>query len=126
MPNNGLMTDDDVKTWFVTTSEVRKEEYIDERVPLVKKASALLEFWRELSMVLERARVGYSLAVRWKDEALISKCVAEAKPQVARIEIIEEELKLVLPQLKNVDFLSQNELRSLPVWMLELLEVRIT
>lgn len=119
------MSNEDIRAWLTRTSEVKKEEYIDERVPLVRKASALLDFWKEFSMVLERSRTGYLLAQKWKDEALMKKCLEEAKPQVERITVIEEELKLLLPQLKNVDFLSQDELRLLPIWMLELLEAKV-
>ena len=118
-----LTNDDIVSKWLLGDNDVKTIEYVDSRVPLVKRVKSLLQFWNELSGEVTRVREGYSLAIQWEDENLKKKFLGDGTVLMKKLNPIEKDLKDLLPQLKNVTFLRNDELTLLPKWMWDCLEI---
>lgn len=102
-----------------------EDEYIDSRISAVKRTTALLRFWKEISAQLDSVREGYSLAKAWKDDELKKRYLAEGGPLIKKQQIVKDRLEVILPVLKGVAFLPPGELELLPTWALKLLGVDI-
>mgnify|MGYP001567242765 CR=1 FL=1 len=116
------ISDGDVISRF---GDIVKDEYIDPRINMVKRARSLLSFWRVIDNSLMDAREGFHLAEKWGDEELRKQHLTNGRTMIKRIKVVEDELKIILPQVKNIRFLPDNEIASLPKWMLVLLDVSI-
>ena len=116
------ISDGDVISRF---GDIVKDEYIDQRINMVKRARSLLSFWRVIDNSLMDAREGFHLAEKWGDEELRKQHLTNGRTMIKRIKVVEDELKIILPQVKNIRFLPDNEIASLPKWMLVLLDVSI-
>lgn len=117
------LSDKELEKWFADGAN--DEEYINSKIGLVKRIKILLMFWHQLSTEVARAKEGYSLAKKWKDEDLKKKYMEEGRPVVKKMIVLEDELKTVLPEMKNISFLPQEELIVLPKWMLKLMGIKI-
>jgi len=116
----------------VSTEEIEKyfgiiqeNQYLDERIEFVNQTNALLNFWHENNNGFHKAKEGYLLAKAWKDEDLAKKYINDGKPFLQRRLTIEEKLKIILPKVKGIRFLRDADLVMLPIWMLELMEIKI-
>lgn len=121
--NNGQLTNQEIEQWFGT---IENEDYVNNKITLAKRAKSLFIFWNEFSMTANRIKEGYRLAKKWGDDGLSQKYIEEGKPIVQKLISIEDDLKEILPQLKNITFLQENELFLMPKWMLDLLDIKIT
>ena len=61
----------------------------------------------------------------WEDEDLKTQYMEQGRPLIKKEKILNEVIKEILTELKDVAFLSQQELIQLPKWMLKTLNVRI-
>jgi len=102
-----------------------KNEFIDERLETVTRARSLIMYWHQLHQQISQIREGYSLAKLWEDDELKSQHMEQGRPLVKKEKILNEVIRDVLGELKNVPFLTQQELIQLPKWMLKLLNVRL-
>ena len=119
---NNKLNQIDVEAFF---GRVEKESVRDAQFNLTNRARVLLLFWQELNFMLQKAKEGYRLAVKWNDEELKKKYIEEARPSVTKIFDIESDLKQVLAELKGVNFLTEKELDILPEWVRQILSVKI-
>ena len=115
------LSKEEIEEWF---GESTDDIYYDHRVPLVRRAMALIEFWHELNKQIDTMKEGYHLAKKWKDEELKEQYIKKGGPLIKRQMILEEDMKVVLPLLKNTQFLSTQQAVLLPKWMLELLDIK--
>ena len=102
-----------------------KTEFVDERLETVTRARSLIMYWHQLHQQISQVREGYSLAKLWEDDELKSQHMEQGRPLVKKEKILNEVIRDVLGELKNVPFLTQQELIQLPKWMLKLLNVRL-
>lgn len=120
--NDILVSDDEVLQRF---GDITKEEYIDPRLLDVKRTRSLLGFWHQIDSSLTDSREGFHLAEKWGDEGLRKQHLDNGRILIKRIKTIEGELRSLLPTIKNVRFLPDNEIGLLPKWMLSLLEIKV-
>ena len=116
------ISDEEVKSRF---GEIEKEEYLDPRFGDVRRTRALLLFWNSTNNDLVSAREGFHLAEKWKDDNLAKQNLDSGRILLKRINVIEEELRLLLPTIKSIRFLTDSELLFLPLWMSKLLEIKV-
>ena len=102
-----------------------KTEFVDERMEVVTSARSLIMYWHQLHQQVAQIKEGYSLAKMWEDEDLKTQYMEQGRPLIKKEKILNEDIKEILTELKDVAFLSQQELIQLPKWMLKTLNVRI-
>ena len=125
--NNGEETsDEDLESLLLSSDEDEfKNEFVDERLEVVTRARSLIVYWHQLHQQLSQVREGYSLAKLWEDDELKGQYMEQGRPLIKKEKILNEVIRDVLGELKNVPFLSQQELLQLPKWMLKTLNVRL-
>ena len=82
-------------------------------------------YWQQLHQQISQIKEGYKLAKLWEDDELKNQYMEQGRPLVEKEKILNKVIKDVLSELKDVPFLSQNELIQLPKWMLKTLNVNI-
>ena len=102
-----------------------KNEFVDDRLETVTRARSLIMYWHQLHQQLSQIREGYSLAKLWEDDELKNQHMEQGRPLVKKEKILNKVVKDVLSELKDVPFLTQQELLQLPKWMLKILNVRL-
>ena len=102
-----------------------KTEFVDERMEVVTRARSLIMYWHQLHQQVSQIREGYNLAKLWEDEELKTQYMEQGRPLITKEIILNGGIKEILEELKDVAFLSQQELVQLPKWMLKTLNVRI-
>ena len=102
-----------------------KTEFVDERMEVVTRARSLIMYWHQLHQQVSQIREGYNLAKLWEDEELKTQYMEQGRPLITKEKILNGVIKEILEELKDVAFLSQQELVQLPKWMLKTLNVRI-
>ena len=119
-------SDEDLESLLLSSDEDEfKNEFVDERLELVTRARSLIMYWHQLHQQLSQVREGYSLAKLWEDDDLKGQHMEQGRPLIKKEKILNEVIRDVLGELKNVPFLTQQELLQLPKWMLKTLNVRL-
>ena len=121
------MSDEDLDSLLLSSDEEDefKNEFIDERLEIVTRARSLIMYWHQLRQQLSQVREGYSLSKLWEDDELKSQYLEQGRPLVKKEKILNKVVKDVLGELKDVPFLTPQELLQLPKWMLRTLNVRL-
>ena len=121
------ISDKDLESVLLSSDEEDefKNEFVDERLETVTRARSLIMYWHQLHQQLSQVREGYSLAKLWEDDELKGQHMEQGRPLIKKEKILNEVIRDVLGELKNVPFLSQPELLQLPKWMLKTLNVRL-
>ena len=102
-----------------------KTEFLDNRLETVTRARSLIMYWHQLHQQISQVREGYSLAKLWEDEELKGQYMEQGRPLIKKEKILNKVVKDVLSELKDVPFLTQQELLQLPKWMLKTLNVQL-
>ena len=125
--DNGVMSNEELDSLLSDSGEEDefKTEFIDERMQVVTRARSLIMYWQQLHQQISQIREGYSLAKLWEDEELKTQHMEQGKPLLKKEKILNEVVRDVLTELKDVPFLTQSEMVQLPKWMLKTLNVRI-
>ena len=125
--DNGAMSNEELDSLLSDSGEEDefKTEFIDERMQVVTRARSLIMYWQQLHQQISQIREGYSLAKLWEDEELKTQYMEQGKPLLKKEKILNEVVRDVLTELKDVPFLTQTEMVQLPKWMLKVLNVRI-
>jgi len=125
--DNGVMSDEELDSLLSDSGEEDefKTEFIDKRMQVVTRARSLIMYWQQLHQQISQIREGYSLAKLWEDEELKTQHMEQGKPLLKKEKILNEVVRDVLTELKDVPFLTQSEMVQLPKWMLKTLNVRI-
>ena len=125
--DNGAMSNEELDSLLSDSGEEDefKTEFIDERMQVVTRARSLIMYWQQLHQQISQIREGYSLAKLWEDEELKTQHMEQGKPLLKKEKILNEVVRDVLTELKDVPFLTQSEMVQLPKWMLKTLNVRI-
>jgi len=125
--DNGVMSDEELDSLLSDSGEEDefKTEFIDARMQVVTRARSLIMYWQQLHQQISQIREGYSLAKLWEDEELKTQHMEQGKPLLKKEKILNEVVRDVLTELKDVPFLTQSEMVQLPKWMLKTLNVRI-
>lgn len=125
--DNGEVTDDELDALLSDTDsdDEFKTEFVDERMTTVTRARSLIMYWHQLHQEISQVREGYALAKMWDDDELKTRHMEQGRPLIKKEKILNEVVRDVLTELKNVPFLSQSELVQLPKWMLKTLNVRL-
>jgi hypothetical protein len=119
-------SDEDLESLLLSSDEDEfKNEFVDERLEVVTRARSLIMYWHQLHQQLSQVREGYSLAKLWEDDELKGQHMEQGRPLIKKEKILNEVIRDVLGELKNVPFLTQQELIQLPKWMLKTLNVRL-
>jgi len=119
-------SDEDLESLLLSSDEDEfKNEFVDERLEVVTRARSLIMYWHQLHQQLSQVREGYSLAKLWEDDDLKGQHMEQGRPLIKKEKILNEVIRDVLGELKNVPFLTQQELLQLPKWMLKTLNVRL-
>ena len=120
-------SNEDLESLLLSSSDENefKNEFVDERLEVVTRARSLIVYWHQLHQQLSQVREGYSLAKLWEDDELKGQYMEQGRPLIKKEKILNEVIRDVLGELKNVPFLSQQELLQLPKWMLKTLNVRL-
>tara|TARA_R110000824_G_scaffold118075_1_gene270218 strand:+ start:516 stop:1025 length:510 start_codon:yes stop_codon:yes gene_type:complete len=120
-------SNEDLESLLLSSSDENefKNEFVDERLEVVTRARSLIMYWHQLHQQLSQVREGYSLAKLWEDDELKGQYMEQGRPLIKKEKILNEVIRDVLGELKNVPFLSQPELLQLPKWMLKTLNVRL-
>ena len=121
------ISDKDLESVLLSSDEEDefKNEFVDERLETVTRARSLIMYWHQLHQQLSQVREGYSLAKLWEDDELKNQHMEQGRPLIKKEKILNSVIKDVLSELKNVPFLTQQELLQLPKWMLKTLNVRL-
>ena len=124
---NGDMSDDELDSFLSAAEEEDefKTEFVDDRMETTIRARSLIMYWHQLHQQVAQIKEGYSLAKMWEDEDLKTQYMEQGRPLIKKEKILNEVIKEILTELKDVAFLSQQELIQLPKWMLKTLNVRI-
>ena len=124
---NGSATDADLDALLSSEAEEDefKTEFVDKRLQVVTRARSLIMYWQQLHQQISQIKEGYKLAKLWEDDELKNQYMEQGRPLVEKEKILNKVIKDVLSELKDVPFLSQNELIQLPKWMLKTLNVNI-
>jgi len=125
--DNGAMSNEELDSLLSDSGEEDefKTEFIDERMQVVTRARSLIMYWQQLHQQISQIREGYSLAKLWEDEELKTQHMEQGKPLLKKEKILNEVVRDVLTELKDIPFLTQSEMVQLPKWMLKVLNVRI-
>ena len=125
--DNGAMSNEELDSLLSDSGEEDefKTEFIDERMQVVTRARSLIMYWQQLHQQISQIREGYSLAKLWEDEELKTQHMEQGKPLLKKEKILNEVVRDVLTELRDVPFLTQSEMVQLPKWMLKVLNVRI-
>ena len=125
--DNGAMSNEELDSLLSDSGEEDefKTEFIDKRMQVVTRARSLIMYWQQLHQQISQIREGYSLAKLWEDEELKTQHMEQGKPLLKKEKILNEVVRDVLTELKDVPFLTQSEMVQLPKWMLKTLNVRI-
>ena len=125
--DNGAMSNEELDSLLSDSGEEDefKTEFIDERMQVVTRARSLIMYWQQLHQQISQIREGYSLAKLWEDEELKTQHMEQGKPLLKKEKILNEVVRDVLTELRDVPFLTQSEMVQLPKWMLKTLNVRI-
>ena len=125
--DNGAMSNEELDSLLSDSGEEEefKTEFIDERMQVVTRARSLIMYWQQLHQQISQIREGYSLAKLWEDEELKTQHMEQGKPLLKKEKILNEVVRDVLTELKDIPFLTQAEMVQLPKWMLKILNVRI-
>ena len=125
--DNGVMSDEELDSLLSDSGEEDefKTEFIDERMQVVTRARSLIMYWQQLHQQISQIREGYSLAKLWEDEELKTQHMEQGKPLLKKEKILNEVVRDVLTELRDIPFLTQTEMVQLPKWMLKVLNVRI-
>jgi len=119
-------SDENLESLLLSSDEDEfKNEFVDERLEVVTRARSLIMYWHQLHQQLSQVREGYSLAKLWEDDDLKGQHMEQGRPLIKKEKILNEVIRDVLGELKNVPFLTQQELLQLPKWMLKTLNVRL-
>ena len=125
--SNGSVSDEELDSLLSSEEEDDefKTEFLDERMQVVTRARSLIMYWQQLHQQVSQVKEGYNLAKLWDDEELKGTYMEQGRPLVKKEKILNEVVRDVLAELKDVPFLSRQELLQLPKWMLKTLNVRI-
>ena len=125
--DNGAMSNEELDSLLSDSGEEDefKTEFIDERMQVVTRARSLIMYWQQLHQQISQIREGYSLAKLWEDEELKTQHMEQGRPLLKKEKILNEVVRDVLTELKDIPFLTQSEMVQLPKWMLKVLNVRI-
>ena len=125
--DNGSVSDEELDSLLSDSGEEDefKTEFIDERMQVVTRARSLIMYWQQLHQQISQVREGYKLAKMWEDEELKTQYMEQGRPLIKKEKILNNVVKDVLGELKDVPFLSQSELVQLPKWMLRTLNVNV-
>jgi hypothetical protein len=125
--DNGAMSNEELDSLLSDSGEEDefKTEFIDERMQVVTRARSLIMYWQQLHQQISQIREGYSLAKLWEDEELKTQHMEQGRPLLKKEKILNEVVRDVLTELKDIPFLTQTEMVQLPKWMLKILNVRI-
>ena len=125
--DNGAMSNEELDSLLSDSGEEDefKTEFIDERMQVVTRARSLIMYWQQLHQQISQIREGYSLAKLWEDEELKTQHMEQGKPLLKKEKILNEVVRDVLTELRDIPFLTQTEMVQLPKWMLKVLNVRI-
>lgn len=120
-------SDEDLDSFLLSSDEEDefKNEFVDDRLEIVTRARSLIMYWHQLHQQLSQVREGYSLAKLWEDDELRNQHMEQGRPLMKKEKVLNKVLKDVLGELKDVPFLTQQELLQLPKWMLKTLNVRL-
>ena len=108
------LTNAQVEEYF---GDVEIGEYENENLVKVFRAKTLLSVWREHDTAIASLKERYQLAVKFEDDKMKNSILDQGKPLIKRIKIVEDELKVLLPQLKNEQFLLPEEKAIFPKWI---------
>ena len=125
--DNGAMSNEELDSLLSDSGEEDefKTEFIDERMQVVTRARSLIMYWQQLHQQISQIREGYSLAKLWEDEELKTQYMEQGRPLLKKEKILNEVVRDVLTELRDIPFLTQTEMMQLPKWMLKVLNVRI-
>jgi len=125
--DNGAMSNEELDSLLSDSGEEDefKTEFIDERMQVVTRARSLIMYWQQLHQQISQIREGYSLAKLWEDEELKTQHMEQGRPLLKKEKILNEVVRDVLTELRDIPFLTQTEMVQLPKWMLKVLNVRI-
>lgn len=126
--NSGEVTDEELESLLSSEGEGDDEfktEFVDERMTVITRARSLIIYWHQLHQQISQIKEGYSLAKMWDDAELKNQYMEQGRPLIKKEKILNDVVKDVLGELKDVPFLTQAELMQLPKWMLKILNVRI-
>ena len=125
--DNGSVSDEELDSLLSDSGEEDefKTEFIDDRMQVVTRARSLIIYWQQLHQQISQIREGYSLAKLWEDEELKTQYMEQGRPLLKKEKILNEVVRDVLTELKDIPFLTQSEMVQLPKWMLKTLNVRI-
>ena len=119
---NGHEEMNELSNWF---GEPSKDEFINQKIPIIREVRSLLAFWNDLATTISQVKTGYSLAKKWEDKNLENRYLEEGKPLIKKMIILEDEIRKLLPELKGISFLRNEEIATLPNWMLEILGITV-
>jgi len=125
--DNGVMSNEELDSLLSDSGEEDefKTEFIDDRMQVVTRARSLIMYWQQLHQQISQIREGYSLAKLWEDEELKTQYMEQGRPLLKKEKILNEVVRDVLTELRDIPFLTQTEMMQLPKWMLKVLNVRI-
>jgi len=125
--DNGVMSNEELDSLLSDSGEEDefKTEFIDDRMQVVTRARSLIIYWQQLHQQISQIREGYSLAKLWEDEELKTQYMEQGRPLLKKEKILNEVVRDVLTELRDIPFLTQTEMMQLPKWMLKVLNVRI-
>ena len=122
---NEKMSDEDLESFLLEEEDEFKNEFVDERLEIVTRARSLIMYWHQLRQQVSQVREGYSLSKLWEDDELKGQYIEQGRPLIKKEKILNGVIKDVLGELKDIPFLSPQELLQLPKWMLKTLNVRL-
>ena len=103
--------------------ETRK--FVSERIPKARDARAMVQQWNQMQEAMANLKASYQVAEFMEDKQKQEAVTSDIERALGVNTKIEDKLAELFSDLKNVRFLSRDELSILPVHLLEVLGITI-
>ena len=115
------LTNEEIAKWLEEDDDFGTEDEINEAIA-IQESITLLRFWSQINNDVKSTKIAYRLAKQWEDENLIKNHLEQGKQLISRIKVVEDELKVALPKTRGNQFLTPDDRKQLPKWMLKLVD----